>query len=76
MEVAIQALAHLVKSTGEITLGASMKNKRSLSDLEAAMDKAFQDHLASLPPGPRAAKLVFMKSFLDWKWKQSKQEAE
>jgi hypothetical protein len=53
-----------------------MKQKRSLSELEVAVDKAFQDYIDSLPSGPRAAKLAFMKAFLDWKAKQGQRPAE
>jgi hypothetical protein len=53
-----------------------MKDKPRLIALEAEIDKLFQDYIASLPPGPRAAKLLFMKAFLDWKAKQSKRQAD
>ena len=53
-----------------------MKDKRRLIELEAKIDRLFQDYIASLPPGPRATKLLFMKAFLDWKEKQSKRPAD
>ena len=53
-----------------------MKEKPKLIELEAAMDQAFQDYIASLPPGPRTTKVLFMKGFLDWKAKQSKQQVD
>jgi hypothetical protein len=35
--------------------------------LEAEIEKQFQDYIDRMPPGPRAARLHFLKAFLDWK---------
>ena len=53
-----------------------MKENPKLIELEAKIDRLFQDYIASLPPGPRATKLLFMKGFLDWKAKQSKRQVD
>jgi hypothetical protein len=43
------------------------ERKARLIALEAEIEKQFQDYIDRLPPGPRAARMYFMKAFLNWK---------
>jgi hypothetical protein len=43
------------------------ERKARLVALEAEIEKQFQGYIDRLPPGPRAARMHFMKAFLDWK---------
>jgi hypothetical protein len=56
-----------IKGMASIKMEDRDERKARLIALEAEIEKRFQDYVDRMPPGPHAARMHFMKAFLDWK---------